>query len=284
MEKINEVLKQKIEKSISLLKKGEKLALQLDPSNGYYVAFSGGKDSQAIYYLCKLAQVKHAAYYNVTTIDPPENVYYIRNNYHDVIMVHPKKNFFRLVEEKGLPLRQHRYCCERLKEVNGAGHVVVLGVRKQESRKRAKYDEVMVRSRRKEHADKKRKYDVVQMAEVEHQCIKGKDSVNINPILDWKEKEVWEFLSYMNAPKNPCYNDDGRVGCIFCPFAKARIRRMYIHKYPRFYRLFLRSVERYKNKSETLNKYTAEEIVDWWLSNKSMKSYFSNNKQLELNL
>ena len=67
--------KEKIEYSLNLIKKAEKLALKLS-DKGFYVGFSGGKDSQVALDLVKRAGVKFEAYYNVTTIDPPENVYF----------------------------------------------------------------------------------------------------------------------------------------------------------------------------------------------------------------
>lgn len=69
----------KIDDSIRLIRKGEKLALALNPEDGYFVGFSGGKDSQVLLDLVKRAGVKYKAHYNVTTIDPPENVRFIRN-------------------------------------------------------------------------------------------------------------------------------------------------------------------------------------------------------------
>ena len=42
------MLEEKIATSIELLKEGEKLALALNPQDGYYVAFSGGKDSTVL--------------------------------------------------------------------------------------------------------------------------------------------------------------------------------------------------------------------------------------------
>ena len=40
--------------SIELLQKAEKLALQYDATDGFYLAFSGGKDSQALYHVAVL--------------------------------------------------------------------------------------------------------------------------------------------------------------------------------------------------------------------------------------
>ena len=42
-----------------------------EPPEGYFLAFSGGKDSQAVYHLAKMAGVKFDAHYSLTTVDPP---------------------------------------------------------------------------------------------------------------------------------------------------------------------------------------------------------------------
>ena len=55
-----------------------------EPKEGYYLAFSGGKDSQCIYHLDKMAGVKFDAHYSVTTVDPPELMRFIREQYPDV--------------------------------------------------------------------------------------------------------------------------------------------------------------------------------------------------------
>lgn len=54
------MLQSKIDKAIETLQKYEKLALKYSPS-GFHVAFSGGKDSQVIYELCRMAGVKFNA-------------------------------------------------------------------------------------------------------------------------------------------------------------------------------------------------------------------------------
>lgn len=77
-------LRPKMEYSAKLLIKAEKLALAYDPDNGYWLAFSGGKDSQALYHIAQLAGVRSQAHMNFTSVDPPEVIRFVRRNYADV--------------------------------------------------------------------------------------------------------------------------------------------------------------------------------------------------------
>ena len=60
--------KNKIEVAIDRIK-------HFEPSEGYYLAFSGGKDSIVCKELLNMAGVKYDAHYNHTTVDPPELIY-----------------------------------------------------------------------------------------------------------------------------------------------------------------------------------------------------------------
>ncbi|MFR4036315.1 MAG: hypothetical protein ACLTZT_00090 [Butyricimonas faecalis] len=105
-------LSDKIFNSICLLRKMEKMALQYSP-DGFHVAFSGGKDSQVIHELCRMAHVKFKAYFYQTSVDPPELLRFIRTNYPGVAWLKPEKTMFQLIlQKKMLPLRNRRYCCE----------------------------------------------------------------------------------------------------------------------------------------------------------------------------
>ena len=75
--------KTKLEKTIEKIK-------AFEPEEGYYLAFSGGKDSQCIYHLCKMAGVKFDAHYRVTSVDPPELVKFIKDQYTDVAREIPR--------------------------------------------------------------------------------------------------------------------------------------------------------------------------------------------------
>lgn len=76
---------------------------QHEPPEGYFVGFSGGKDSITTLQLCKLAGVKHQAFYTYTTIDPPEVVRFIRAHYPQVQWLRPAKSFFAFVATNAPP-------------------------------------------------------------------------------------------------------------------------------------------------------------------------------------
>jgi phosphoadenosine phosphosulfate reductase len=116
---------------------------QFEPPEGYYVAFSGGKDSCVVKDLVKRSGVKADYHYNLTTVDPPELVCFIREHHKDVEVHKPKKSMWQLIEAKKLPpLRHMRYCCAILKEGGGKGRLVLTGVRWAESVRRSKREMV----------------------------------------------------------------------------------------------------------------------------------------------
>lgn len=116
-----------------------------EPPDGYYLAFSGGKDSQCIYHIAEMAGVKFDAHYRVTSVDPPELVRFIKRQYPDVSIDVPHDKdgkpitMWNLIPRKMMPpTRLARYCCSDLKESGGKGRVTVTGVRWDESSNRKK--------------------------------------------------------------------------------------------------------------------------------------------------
>ena len=119
----------------------EKRAIEVlkafEPEDGYYLCYSGGKDSDCIRILADLAGVKHEIHHNLTTADAPETVYYVKSQ-PNVIIHKPELSMWRLIEKKMIPpTRLTRYCCAILKEKGGAGRLKITGVRKKESVNRA---------------------------------------------------------------------------------------------------------------------------------------------------
>lgn len=137
-------LSERVQKSIERLK-------AFEPAEGYYLAFSGGKDSVVCKALLDMAGVKYRSFYRVTSVDPPELVRFVKTAHPDVIREVPRysetyKNqklagkpitMWNLIPEKLFPpTRIARYCCAALKESGGDGHLTVTGVRWAESNNR----------------------------------------------------------------------------------------------------------------------------------------------------
>ena len=273
-------LQYKIDHSIALIRKAEKLALTMQPDFGFHVGFSGGKDSQVVLGLVKMAGVKYKAVYNVTTNDPADNVRFIKRHYHDVEFCVPERSYFQLIAKKGVPTMFSRWCCALYKETAGVGCVVLTGVRKEESRKRAEYDEVSKWGRSK---DTKESVDLDKMEENEFRCVNGKDKFMVYPILEWTEDDVWTFIRERNLPINPCYNTHKRVGCVFCPFARPKEIRAYCETHPKLKAAFIHAIYIERERERDRQKLpSAEDYFDWWLSHESLDTYIAKKRQTEM--
>lgn len=214
---------------------------------GYYLAFSGGKDSVVIKALADMAGVKYDAHYNVTSVDPPELIQFIREYHRDVIFECPRDKdgnritMWNLIPKKKMPpTRIARYCCDVLKEGGGKGRFVVTGVRWAESasRKGRAGLEIYETSKRRRREDP----DNPDNAELVKSCpTKGKNI--INPIIDWEEEDVWEFILKNHLPYCKLY-DEGyrRLGCIGCPMNSKKKKEL--ERYPTFKRAYLRAFEK----------------------------------------
>lgn len=249
---------------------------EFEPAEGYYLSFSGGKDSLVIKTLADMAGVKYDAHYNMTTVDPPELIYFIKKNHPDVIIEKSETTMWRLIEKKLLPpTRLMRYCCDHLKERGGDGRFVITGVRWAESDRRKNSREIIefdiygssskkaIRRREKfrllNDNDEKRRM-------IEHCTIKGKHI--INPIIDWSDSDIWTFIKENNIPYCKLY-DQGwkRIGCIACPLNSSTMKKE-LEAYPKFKKAYLRAFDRMlkerKRKGKETSWRTAEEVMEWW--------------------
>ena len=283
--KFKPVLQKKILHSVDLIRKTERLALSYDPENGYYNTFSGGKDSQCLYYIVKLSGVKHKTHMNLTSVDPPEVIRFVRTHYPDVELIKPKDSIFNIaVKRRILPTMRVRWCCQEYKEMAGAGKVTLIGIRHSESTRRAKRNEVEISSRkfsgdldgleayRKEQADKPKrgrnaKAESVSIVNAEGErvlgCIHGKETLLISPIIDWTEDDVWTFLNALDIAHCSLY-DEGwhRIGCIGCPMSSAKQKRLENERWPHVKRNWIKAIKAIRKGGAEQRTFTEGYV--WW--------------------
>ena len=257
-------LDNKVKKSIERLK-------AFEPPEGYYLAFSGGKDSVTCKALLDMAGVKYDATYRVTTVDPPELVRFIKKMHPDVKREVPRyseeyKNaklagkpitMWNLIPEKLLPpTRLARYCCEKLKESGGDGRMTVTGVRWAESvNRKINQGEVVIQGKSVVPDGQENNFrvgprhggliltnDNEDSRRLVEQCYK-RHKTTVNPIIDWTDAEVWTFIRSNGIPYCELY-DEGfhRLGCIGCPMASTSQRERDFIRWPKYKTAYLNSI------------------------------------------
>ena len=230
----------KIEDAISFLREHE-------PPEGYYVAFSGGKDSVVTLDLVRRSGVKHDVHMNLTSVDPIELLRFVREHYAEIDFVKPRQSMAALIIKKGFPpTRIIRYCCEFLKEHSGENRHVVTGVRREESFRRSGY------------------------GFVERDTNEKKNKTHVRPILAWTEAEIWEYIEENKLPYCSLYDEGrSRIGCIMCPMTgKAGMLRDK-QRWPAVYRMYEGACEKAIRRREQIGKpvtqKTGKEMMDWWI-------------------
>jgi phosphoadenosine phosphosulfate reductase len=271
----------KVKLSICRIKEFEPMALMNNPA-GYYVCISGGKDSSVIQELCILAGVKCEFVHNHTSVDYPETVYFVRREKERLEKMGytfrieiprfrdgRQKTMWNGIVTKGLPLRSQRWCCERLKEFGGDDRYCITGVRWAESSRRANSRNVheITGETKQDHIifnddnDMKRKLTEI--------CLQKRRFV-LNPIVDWSDGDVWDFLNDRGVPINPLYTQGWkRVGCIGCPMSGNG--RKELDLYPKYKEAFFRAAKRHVEHRRSAGLHekkimeTPEKYFEWWL-------------------
>lgn len=68
----------------------------------------------------------------------------------------------------------------------------------------------------------------------------------VNPIIDWTDDEVWEFLNDIAKVPHCSLYDEGykRIGCIGCPLAGGKSMRKEFERWPAYKRAYIRAMEK----------------------------------------
>ena len=269
------------------------------PKDGsaYYLCYSGGKDSDCIRILAELSGVPYEIHHNLTTVDAPETIQYIKSipgviiekaRYADGT---PKTMWNLMPKKLMLPTRLVRWCCTQLKEWGGKGRLRITGVRWAESLNRKK-NQAMLTLRGKPKTMQR----MLEEAGLNYQIsshggiLLGMDNetvrdagdfvqscfrtvtTTVNPIVDWSDTDVWEFLHHYGCDGNPLYKcGRGRIGCIGCPMAMRKKRIQDFRLYPKYYASYIRAFEKMlKQRREQCkpcrNWADGEAVMRWWLN------------------
>lgn len=187
--------------------------------------------------------------------------------------------------------------------MGGGNSVTLTGVRRAESVKRSKRNTFEVTShklstdssaefeawRQQEIAKIRTKNtnqdQFAEQGETEVRCISGKDKIIINPILNWTDRDVWDFLNKVVKVDHCELYDKGyhRLGCLFCPMASLKEQRRMERDYPKYKNQYLRTIRKlreYREAHDMPNPYgsmTDEQVFQWWLSKKSLDAWKSDN-------
>lgn len=266
----------KVEKAIARLKEAAIM------SETYYqkpliVTTSGGKDSDVCVRLALAAGIDFEVQHNHTTADAPETVYHVRNT-------------FRRLEDKGIactvnmptykgqpvtmwtlipqklmpPTRLVRYCCSILKEGGGAGRMITTGVRWAESAARKKnrgiYEAGKTLILNSDNDDARRLFENCRL-QAKRVC---------NPIIDWSDQDVWDYIEAERIETNPLYQCGfSRVGCIGCPMAGKKGREFEFSRHNTYQRAYIRAfdrmIEERKRRGLPCDWQTGIDVFHWWM-------------------
>ena len=210
-----------------------------EPPEGYWVVYSGGKDSDTILDLVRRSGCKYDAHHSLTTADPPEVVRHVKEQ-PDVEIHRPKRTMWELIKYNGMPPRRNaRYCCATQKESGGSGRIVVTGIRRAEGANRSKR----------------------KMVEA---CYRDMTKRYLNVIIDWTTTDVWQYIRSRNIKYCTLYDEVfKRIGCVLCPMN--REVELQMQRWPKLCRAWERAVKATFNPDKT-GFLNAEEYWQWWLN------------------
>lgn len=150
--------------------------------------------------------------------------------------------------------------------MGGEGRFTMTGVRWAESVKRKNGRGIIEQFSHKKSDKIILNNDNIENRKVMDVCMSQRKRV-LNPIVDWSDAEVWEFLHSQGCNSNLLYQCGfTRVGCIGCPLASLSNRLNEFERYEGYKRMYLKAFEKMlENKTQVTTWKTAEDVFHWWL-------------------
>lgn len=254
--------------------------------------YSGGKDSDVMLELFKRSGIPFEVHNSHTTADAPQTVYHIRQKFYELelqgikctIDYHVQPDGSRITMWNLIPIklmpptRLVRYCCSVLKETGGQNRMISTGIRWAESEQRkgresfetigrTKKDKILVSDEKMlltDNDDTRKLFEQCQL----------KAKTVVNPIIDWKNSDIWEYLESERICTNCLYKMGyDRVGCIGCPMAsKARYKEF--ADFPTYKQAYIKAFDRMLEVRKARGKDTrwksGEEVFLWWMEDENI--------------
>lgn len=290
-----------LSEKISLSERAVRLASQM--SREYYgdkliIYYSGGKDSSCLLNLAErcLESDDYEVLYSHTSVDYPETVKFIRQEFARLnakgvktTIIYPKdkdgnhETMWTLIPKmNALPTRIMRRCCQVLKETSTPNRICCVGVRASESNKRRGRDIFATRGETYkdalffslDHAEEAHR-ESQEINDENWDCtliknMKNHNDVVVNPMYDWSENDVWDFIHQEKLAVNPLYEKGWqRVGCILCPMTSYKNKLRQIQEYPQYKKAYVHScdvlLKQWKERGKQTEWKTGEEMFEWWI-------------------
>lgn len=258
---MNIFLKEYEQIAIERIQKFAKIAKAM--SFEVHLGFSGGKDSQVCYDLCKRSGIDFTAFFN-HSFESATTLRFIKEYYPGVIWRHDHPFGFiqniRINHKGLLPTVQSAFCCADYKHNRKyVDNCSIVGVRKSESPKRKMRTTFEVKNKT---TMKRNKALFNEYFEEHCQSTGTAGIIQLKPIIDWTDENVWDYIKIHNIPINPKYKESKRVGCIVCPKTNFTANYIELIKHPKLIDAFILAREKADRNTE-INWYITSDNKDY---------------------
>lgn len=169
--------------------------------------------------------------------------------------------------------------------MSGAGKVTLIGIRKAESVRRSKREEIEI-------SGHKFSGNFDQFSEHKEKmvtCVGGKDKILVSPIIHWTDRDVWQFLNG-NSIEHCSLYDEGykRIGCILCPMSNYKQKLKDYQRFPHVKRKWIQTIQKLIDAGYVNHDFTDAEFgFYWWISGKGFDQYYADEvlqQKIEFNV